>query len=126
MSRLAQDAAATVVTATDAETMSLAPGVMETIIRIAVSEVDGVAGMCSPHARGSRKLFAPKQTIPCVDVTMEDNSTANVALHLAMNYGYALPDVAAQVREAVAEALATQVGVGVNNIDVYVDSIAFN
>ena len=116
----------TAVVATDVENMSLAPGVMETIIRIAVSDVDGVVGVCSPATRGPRKLFAPKPVAPGVEATMDENGNANIALHLTVTYGYVLPDVAAQVREAVAEALVTQVGVGVNSIDVYIDNIAFN
>ena len=125
MSDSAQGAAVAVGAATDSETMSLAPGVMETIVRIAVSEVDGVVGICSPQTSAPRKLFAPKPVAPGVDIAMEDNK-ASVAVHLTVKYGHVLPDVAAQVREAVAEALKSQVGVGVNSIDVYVDNIAFN
>ena len=124
MSQSAQENA--VVRAADAENMSLAPGVMETIVRIAVCDVDGVVGVCSPATRGPRKLFAPKPVAPGVDVTMDENGKASIALHLTVNYGHVLPDLAAQVREAVAEALASQVGVGVNSIDVYIDNIAFN
>ena len=123
MSESAQGAA---VVAADAETMSLAPGVMETIVRIAVGEVDGVAGVCSPQTSAPRKLFAPKPVAPGVDVTMDENGKASVALHLSVQYGQVLPDVAAPVRKAVAEALQAQVGVDVNSIDVYVDNIAFN
>ena len=126
MSQSAQGTAVAVGAATDSETMSLAPGVMETIVRIAVSEVDGVAGVCSPQTSAPRKLFAPKPVAPGVDVTMDENGKASVALHLSVQYGQVLPDVAAQVRKAVAEALQAQVGVDVNSIDVYVDNIAFN
>ena len=126
MSESAQGAAVAVGVTTDSETMSLAPGVMETIVRIAVGEVDGVAGVCSPQTSAPRKLFASKPVAPGVDVTMDENGKASVALHLSVQYGQVLPDVAAQVRKAVAEALQAQVGVGVNSIDVYVDNIAFN
>ena len=125
MSDSAQGTAVAVGTAADSEIMSLAPGVMETIVRIAVDGVDGVVGVCSPATQAPRKLFAPKPVAPGVDIAMEDNK-ASVAVHLTVKYGFVLPDVAAQVRTAVAEALLAQVGVGVNGIDVYVDNIAFN
>ena len=126
MSDSAQGTAVAVGVATDSDTMSLAPGVMETIVRIAVSDVDGVVGVCSPATQAPRKLLAPKPVAPGVDITMGDNNKASVALHLSVQYGQVLPDVAAQVRKAVAEALQAQVGVGVNSIDVYIDNIAFN
>ena len=126
MSDSAQGTAVAVGAATDSEVMSLAPGVMETIVRIAVNDVDGVVGVCSPATRAPRKLFAPKPVAPGVDIVMDDNGKASVALHLTVKYGYVLLDVAAQVREAVAEALLAQVGLDVSSIDVYVDNIAFN
>lgn len=126
MSKSAQENAVVVSAPADAEAMLLAPGVMETIVRIAVNDVDGVVGVCSPQASRPRKLFSSKSAAPGVDVAMDDNGKASIAVHLTVNYGHVLPDLAAQVRQAIAEALASQVGVGVNNIDVYIDNIAFN
>ena len=72
------------------EGLSIAPGVMETIISVAAS--DG-------------KL--------------------SVAVHVEVYYGYVLPELAAQLRAAIAEALATQAGVEVSSVDVYIDGLQF-
>lgn len=108
--------------ATDAEAMALASGVMETIVQMAVSDIEGVSGL--GVAKGRRKLFGSKAQPDAIEVTMEDDG-AIVGLHLSVRYGQVLPEVAAAVRQAVAEALASQVGVTVKRIDVFVDSISF-
>lgn len=108
--------------ATDAEAMALASGVMETIVQLAVNEVEGVSSLGAAKSR--RKLFGSKTQPDAVEVTMDEDG-AVVALHLSVQYGHVLPDVAAAVRQAVGEALTSQVGVPVKRIDIFVDSISF-
>ncbi len=118
------DAPAAVVTgSSDAEAMALAAGVMETIVQLAVSDVEGVTGL--GVAKSRRKLFGGKAQRPPIEVTMEDDGSAVVAVHLSVRYGQVLPDVAAAVRQAVVEALMTQVGVKAKRIDIFVDGISF-
>ena len=87
------------------EGMALAPGVVETIVSIAVGEVEGVASVGPSSASGLRSVFASKPA--------------------TQGIGYALPDLAANVRKAVADAVASQVGASVGAVDVYVDGIQF-
>ena len=49
----------------------------------------------------------------------------SVAVHVEVYYGYVLPELAAQLRSAIAEALATQAGVEVSSVDVYIDGLQF-
>ena len=42
-----------------------------------------------------------------------------------MYFGQVLPEVADRVRTAIADAVASQVGVEVSSVDVYVDGIQF-
>ena len=49
----------------------------------------------------------------------------SVAVHVEVYYGYVLPELAAQLRTAIAEALATQAGVEVSSVDVYIDGLQF-
>ena len=46
-------------------------------------------------------------------------------MRIEVFYGFALPDVAASLRQAVADAVASQVGVEVASVDVYIDGIQF-
>ena len=48
-----------------------------------------------------------------------------MAVHVEVYYGYVLPELAAALRCAIAESLATQAGVEVSAVDVYIDGIQF-
>lgn len=102
--------------------MALAPGVLETIISIAVAEVDGVASLGSTVS-GLRSVLSAKQLSQGVGVTVDEN--LNVSVHLDAYYGTVLPDLAAKVREAVVDAAAIQVGASIASVDVYIDGIQF-
>lgn len=106
--------------------MSLAPGVMETIIALEASQVKGVAPMEAPAPSGGfAALFGKKAAHGGIEVVPTGDGTVDVALHLQMLYGYVLPDVAAEVREAVAEALRLQAGMEAGRVDIFVDGIVF-
>ena len=49
-----------------------------------------------------------------------------MSLRLFVKSGLVLPDVAASVRQSVADALNTQVGVKVGSVDIYIDGIQFD
>ena len=107
------------------EGMALAPGVVETIVSIAVGEVEGVASVGPSSASGLRSVFASKPATQGIDVTLDEEEKLHVSVRVDVYYGYALPDLAANVRKAVADAVASQVGAAVGAVDVYVDGIQF-
>ena len=103
------------------EGLSIAPGVMETIISV----VDGVASLGSFATSGIRSMLASKPSTSGIETKMGDDSKLSVAVHVEVYYGYVLPELAAQLRSAIAEALATQAGVEVSSVDVYIDGLQF-
>lgn len=109
------------------EGMALAPGVAETIVSIAASEVEGVAcvGSASAANRGIRSVFGQKPSLQGIEVTADESGALQVAVRIEVYYGYALPELAANVRQAVADAVASQIGVPIASVDVYVDGIQF-
>ena len=107
------------------EGLSIAPGVMETIISVAASEVDGVASLGSFATSGIRSMLASKPSTSGIETKMGDDSKLSVAVHVEVYYGYVLPDLAANLRQAVADAVASQVGAQVSSVDVYIDGIQF-
>ena len=78
------------------EGMAIAPGVMETIVILAVREVPGVASV-----------------------------GVEVAVTLRIQSGHSLEEVAAAVRRAVADAVLAQVGLVVSRVDITIDGIQF-
>ena len=107
--------------------LGLAPGVMETIVSLAAKDIEGVASVGASSLSGLRSRFAPKgaQPAPAVDVTMDDAQQINVAVHIDVEYGKVIPEVAEKVRTAVVDAVATQIGFAVASVDVFVDGIVF-
>ena len=108
--------------------ITIAPGVVETIVSLAAAEVPGVAGVgtAGPISSIAAALNAGR-SVPTAGIKLavaEDNSVS-VNLAIQAYYGYRLADVAAQVREAVADALKGQVGAQTSSVDVYVDALAF-
>ena len=117
--------------------ITIAPGVVETIVSLAAAEVPGVAGVgtAGPISSIAAALNAGR-SVPTFEVSRDDiaagiklavaeDNSVSVNLTIQAYYGYRLADVAAQVREAVADALKGQVGAQTSSVDVYVDALAF-
>lgn len=111
-------------TDSDASAMKLSPGVVDTIISITASEVEGVAAVGARATAGIRSVFQSKSYNSGIEAELE-NDKLNVAIHIDVYYGYVLPELAEKLREAIADALLVQAGMGVNKIDVYIDGIQF-
>lgn len=104
--------------------MSLAPGVVDTIISITANGLDGVSSIGTP-AGGFFARLAKRPSTSGIDTKMNDDGKLEITLHLIAKYGFSLTDLAVALREAISEALIVQVGVEVERIDIYVDGIAF-
>lgn len=107
------------------EGLAIAPGVVETIVSLAARDVAGVAGIGDPSTSGIRTFIGGKPSTQGVDITVDDNNELNVSIRLFVNSGNVLPDVAANVRQAIADAVSTQVGAKVASVDVFIDGIQF-
>lgn len=106
--------------------LGLAPGVMETIVAIAAKEVEGVASVGSSTFSGIRSHFASSAAAQGIEVSMNETEGVDIAVHIDVRYGRPIPAVAADVRQAVADAVVTQVGFTVSSVDVFVDGIRFS
>lgn len=105
--------------------MALAPGVVETIVSIAAKEVKGVASVGPSSASGLRSVFSAKPSTQGIEIEVDDQDALSVAIRIDAYYGYVLPEVADAVRAAVSDAVASQVGIPVGSVDVYIDGIQF-
>ena len=84
------------------ESMAIAPGVVETIVTLAVRDVAGVASVGAAPS-GIRSLLSFKQSVQGVSVN----------------------EIADNVRKSVADAVLSQVGLTVSRVDIRVDGIVF-
>ncbi|MEG2459441.1 MAG: Asp23/Gls24 family envelope stress response protein, partial [Raoultibacter sp.] len=97
----------------------------ETIVSIAVKEVEGVASVGSSGVGGLRAVFGNKPMAQGIDIVANDDDTLTVSVRIDVYYGSVLPTIADAVRVAVVDAVASQIGLTVSSVDVYVDGIQF-
>lgn len=107
--------------------MAIAPNVVETIVSLAVKEVEGVElvehkGNANRLIRG---VLGDKGAASGVEIDTPEDDKLTIAVHVTVVYGSVLPDVAAEVRQSVADAVSTQVGIEVGAVDVYIDGVRF-
>lgn len=108
-----------------AQNMTLAPGVVDTIISITASETDGVASVGSPVTSGLRAMFAAGPSTSGIETVRDEDGKLVVSLHVTVYYGCVLPELAEKLRSSIAEALLVQVGMEVSRVDIYIDGIQF-
>lgn len=107
--------------------MAIAPSVVETVVSKAVLGVAGVSKLVAPVANGIKGIFGSKQTAAqAVACAVDENNQLRVAVRIEAVYGTPLPELADQVRTAVADAIESQIGLPVGSVDVYVDAMQFN
>jgi len=111
---------------TDKLSLTIAPGVIETLIAATVLGVEGVAAMASSTPDQIFRSLGHKGKVynPGVLVLEEDGEIV-VQVFVTVLYGYRLPDIAAEIRSAVAGALDSQVNVEVGRVDVTIEAIQF-
>lgn len=107
------------------EGMAVAEGVVETIVTIAVQDVEGVASLSSAHANGILGALGRKASGGSVEVVVNEDDTVSVAVRVVALYGNPLPELAQSIREAVADAVVTQIGITVSEVNVFIDGIQF-
>ena len=105
--------------------MSIAPGVVETIISVAMSEVEGVTAVGVTSVNGLVAAIAGKGGAQGIDVDVDANGQLAVGIHVEVSYGQPLPEIAARIRQAVFDAVTSQIGIPVGSVDVYIDGVQF-
>lgn len=107
--------------------MSISKEVISTVVSLAADKVEGVAHVGGNDIASSLvAVFTQRPTSPegAVESCVEDGKLV-VTVHLAVFYGYPFTKLAADVREAVARAIAEQVGASVGAVNVCIDSLVF-
>lgn len=107
--------------------ISISKGVIKAIVARAAGAVEGVARVGGNDITSNLiRVFTshPRTLDSSVDAEVVDGEL-HVSVHLAVFYGYPFTKLAAAVRNAVATAIASQVGVEVGAVDVCIDSLVF-
>ena len=106
--------------------LTIAPGVVETIVSLAVSQIDGVAEVKAPSFSNTFvSALNKKHPAQGIVIMAEDDGQITVAAHVQIYYGYRLQEVADKIRHIIVDTLTGQVGIEVAKVDVFVDGIQF-
>ncbi|WGN89056.1 Asp23/Gls24 family envelope stress response protein [Ligilactobacillus faecis] len=100
----------------------LAPEVIEVIIGIAASQVDGVYSMRGSIANSFSELLGRQIRGKGVKVNKDDNEL-KVDVYVFLNYGVSVPNVAAKIQEKVRQQVLFMTGLEISGVDVHVQGV---
>ena len=105
----------------------IAPGVAESIVALAIAQVEGVAqvGQKAVSVSGGVLGALSKKPSNIGVLILEEEGQITVEVHLKLYYGYRLQEVAANIRATVADALLAQACIQVARVNITIDGIIF-
>ncbi|OEH94489.1 Asp23/Gls24 family envelope stress response protein [Bacillus solimangrovi] len=104
--------------------VEIAPEVIEIIAGIAASEVDGVSQLQGNFASGVVERLGKKQHGKGIKVELTEDGIV-VDVHVFMNFGISIPDIAKQIQENIRETLFTMTGLDISEINIHVVGVNF-
>ena len=107
--------------------IGISKNVIQTVVTLAAQKVEGVARVGGNDITSNLvSVFTSRSIAPdrTVESCVEDDKL-HVVVHLAVFYVYPFTKLATAVREAIAVAIASQIGVEVGQVDVSIDSLVF-
>ena len=102
--------------------MSVSPRVIESIIKAASANIEGLHSLTVGNATRHVARVVPIPQPCAVDVSAQGSDVC-LGIHIDVYAGYSLPDVANNVRRISAEAVTSQLGLNVRQVDVYVEAL---
>ena len=96
---------------TENEGIKISDDVVAVIAGVAVSEVNGVAGMAGGFAGGISEVFSGKKNLAKIDV------------NIIVEYGSRIPDVAFEIQNRVKKAVESMTGLKVEEVNVHVQGV---
>lgn len=103
----------------------IANEVVGVVAGLAAVEIEGVAGMSGGIAGGIAELLGRKNLAKGVKVEVGEEQAA-VDLHIVVNYGVQIPEVAWKIQENVKQAIERMTGLEVVEVNVHVQGVHFH
>jgi len=111
----------------DRQEVIIAPGVAESIVYLAITQVEGVAQVGPKTASVSGGLLGALNKKPAGFgvLILEEDGQITVEVHVKLYYGYRLQEVAAAIRATVFDALLAHACIQVARVNITIDGIIF-
>lgn len=104
--------------------ISIADEVITALVSKVVSQCDGIVGMAPKHVlEGLTGLLYTEGLPRGIEVDVQANSDVRVTLHVIMEYGVQIPEVARKVMHRVRKTLEGALGLNVLEVNVHVHGL---
>lgn len=105
--------------------INISEDVVVAIASEAIGEIEGVGAMMATMTEQLTEQFMGKKPARGVHMEVQDGEIT-LDVYLSVKYGYAIPELAAKVQDAVMSAVASMTGFTVKAVNVHVGGISFN
>ena len=105
--------------------LEIAPGVVETMVEKAILDVPGVAEVGGPKVDGRVSTVMSRSAADYGVDFLAENGSIELDIRIQIYYGYRLQDIVNGIRENVGDALLNQLGIKIDEINVYVSDLQF-
>ena len=103
--------------------IQISSDVVAVVAGVAVSEVQGVAGMAGGFAGGISEVFSGKKNLAKgIKADIEDGK-AKLDVNIIVEYGSRIPDVAFEIQNRVKKAVENMTGLVVEEVNVHVQGV---
>jgi uncharacterized alkaline shock family protein YloU len=99
------------------------PEVIEVIIGIAASKVEGVYGMRGTFANGIAELLGHEAHGKGIYLTDNEDGSLSADVYTYLDYGVTVPKVAVEIQEAIKQQVFYMTGLDLKDINIHVVSI---
>lgn len=103
--------------------IEISTDVIAVIAGVAVSEVQGVAGMAGGFAGGISEVFSGKKNMAKGIKVDKTEATAKIDVNIIVEYGSRIPDVAFDIQNRVKTAVEGMTGLKVVAVNVHVQGV---
>ena len=108
---------------TENEGIQIANDVIAVIAGVAVSEVQGVAGMAGGFAGGITEVLSGRKNLAKgIKVEVTENKT-KIDVNIIVEYGSRIPEIAFEIQNRVKKAVESMTGLKVVDVNVHVQGV---
>lgn len=108
------------------EKIEISNDVIAVIAGVAVSEVQGVAGMSGGFAGGISEVLCGKKNLAKGIKVDKNENKVKIDVNIIVEYGTRIPDVAFEIQNRVKKAVENMTGLGVEEVNVHVQGVDTN
>ncbi len=105
------------------EGIEISADVIGVIAGVAVSEVEGVAGMAGGFAGGITEVLSGKKNLAKGIKVDINEKKAKLDINIIVEYGTRIPDIAYEIQNRVKKSVETMTGLTVEEVNVHVQGV---